>query len=215
MTVTSPHPTRDLPKLPRLQATSMPKGFDTLDSIKKLAAESDALNTKAKEASATHRQKLNQIPIARIHDTDALAAAARDGKPDPGRANEAKALTELDTAHRLAEGAITAANRAAYAVKEAISTEPGDQALADLDKRSDKAKAEVAKAAKQLLAGVTELSEINRLQGIIDETRKGKSHQIIPTGRASLTVLTPDGSPLEPERAIHVLLNSLGIEGDS
>ena len=213
MTATTETPDRTLAKLPSILRVSISPDLAKLcpslaDSIKRR----DDMTPKASAARSDFEQKLKALKEARDADREALAQAAIDGKPDPGRKHEAKAIRELDEAHRIAEGLIVAANRTTRGIASAMKGDEGLEAIRRLDEQIAAKAVDVSEAAAETRACLGELAKLEAYKGQIVSTRKMQPGPYSPVANAPVRGLEVSGNVGRNVSAGHILEQLIDIK---
>lgn len=202
-------------ELPQLERASIPPEFATVSpELKKLIATRQDMLQKATAARSDFNRKVKAIEQARAADATALTDAALAGKPDPGRANEEKALLELDEAHRQAQATTLAANRVTYEIRDSLNSDTGEKAIEKLQANRDKALTDLEKNANATLDNLAAITGINQLLDTIERTRKGKSRSAVPNGTARVQPVSIHGRPTDPALVLQALTNGYGSEDE-
>lgn len=206
----SPAPATELPTLPTLEKNRASGPWEILgepfDSLRRDVRERFALAVKSKSAFDS---ALKTLPQARNEDAQALTQAAINGDTDdPGRVHELKALKEIHTAHRLAEGATLASNQAQHALAAAIRGESGIAAIENLEDRITPAQKKLSEQAAAAIATIDEISDYGQLIEAITATRKGTHYGAIANASPRITdVAGHGGQPVSPVLVLQQLVN--------
>lgn len=177
MSTKAPAPPYDhtRPQLPELKKAKPPANLEILgEPWVSFGEERRRLWTEARKARTAWEATGRLLQEARAADSEALTSAAVNDEPDPGRVNELKALKEIDAAHRKAEGATVAANRALYGVLNALKGPEGDKAIEGLGDTIAKVNKQKQEHIDALQGDIAEIASLEAVITVIEETRKGQ-----------------------------------------
>lgn len=178
---------RERPELPKLDTSRVPPELAALGEPFKSLVEQRSEALRSATRSRGHYTSLGKSTIdeARKADSDALLAAAKAGKPDPGRKHEMKALAEIEAEYSRAETMTRLANEATAAIRSALVEGGGEKALAEIDARLDDAGKMKAEGADLVLEAMARIEGLRELRETVNRTVAGKGHRLLAQGSIS------------------------------
>jgi len=188
-----------LQPIPALIKDRAPRVIETLgEPWATLGAESRRLFAEAVKIRSAYDSSDRAINEARAKDSEALADAARNGKPDPGRKHEMQVLVEQETAHNQALGATLASNTAIGDVAAAIKGDEGAKAQEALEARISEKQETVADHARKARHAIADITADAGMIELLANVRAGKVYGTIShlTERPA-RVPAPGGQPVD------------------
>ncbi len=190
--------------LPRLDLARIPAGLESVPVFKELVEERRELMTRALHARSAAEKAGREVHEARKRDAAAFEQAVTEGKGDPGRAHEVKALAAAEDAQRLAAATTTVHNKKVNEIRAAINGKPGDEAAKLAAKKAEAALKKMRAELERTTAAFTEAVSWNALRRSITATRRA-DHVSIKAAPAKPGDIRVSGQSVDPLSALEAL----------
>ena len=192
--------------LPVLNVDPVPVALEAMGGEgAELAKRRKAAMREAHHLRAASDDAARAVEAAAEQDVEAFRQAALEEKPDPGRRHEIKAQAAAEKAFREAEGATLKSNALAVHVTNAITGEPGAEALTALDGRMSKAQERLREHLEPVEEDLAELAAIAAAIEQIEKARKPNRRGMPQPRSGALPSIHVNGGPHAPAHLIELI----------